>query len=70
MTITITDQQFYFGAIIFFIIMQVWQWAVIRKLQKECDRLWEQMGTLAAGISNRLIDIQKDLSTKEDKKAG
>jgi hypothetical protein len=50
--------------------MQVWQWVVITKLQKECDRLWEQMGTLVAGVSNRLIDIQKDLSTKEDKKAG
>jgi hypothetical protein len=70
MTITITDQQVYFGVIIFFIIMQVWQWVVITKLQKECDRLWEQMGTLVAGVSNRLIDIQKDLSTKEDKKAG
>lgn len=50
--------------------MQVLQWNAISKLQKECDRIWEQLGTLVAGVSNKIIDIQKDLNSKEDKKAG
>jgi len=68
MTITITEQQFYIGLIVFFVVMQIWQWVVIKKLQGECERIWEQLGTLVAGVSNRIIDIQKDLSNKEDKK--
>ena len=68
MTITITEQHFYIGLIAFLVVMQVWQWVVIKKLQRECERIWEQLGTLVAGVSNKIIDIQKDLNSKEDKK--
>jgi len=50
--------------------MQVIQWRSIRKIQDECDRLWDQLGTLVAGVSNQIISLQKDISSKEDKKAG
>ena len=70
MTVTITQEHFYIGAIVFLVLMQVLQWNAISKLQKECDRIWEQLGTLVAGVSNKIIDIQKDLNSKEDKKAG
>lgn len=68
MTVTITQEHFYIGTIVFLVLMQVLQWNAISKLQKECDRIWEQLGTLVAGVSNKIIDIQKDLNSKEDKK--
>ena len=54
MTVTITQEHFYIGTIVFLVLMQVLQWNAISKLQKECDRIWEQLGTLVAGVSKRL----------------
>ena len=70
MTVTITEQHLYIGVVVFFMVMQILQWAAIRKLQRECDRLWEQLGTIVAAVSSQLIGMQKDLNSKEDKKAG
>lgn len=70
MTITITEMQVYKGVIILFMLLQLYQWTVIKKLQNECSKLWEQVGTLVVGVSNQIIGLQKDLSKKEDKKAG
>ena len=70
MTITITQEHFYIGLIVFLMILQVLQWRSINKLKKECDRIWEQLGTLVSGVRNQIISIQKDLNSKEDKKAG
>jgi hypothetical protein len=70
MTITITQEHFYIGLIAFLMILQILQWRSINKLKKECDRIWEQLGTLVSGVSNQIISIQKDLNSKEDKKAG
>lgn len=70
MTITLTQEHLYIGIIVFLILMQILQWRYIIKLQNECERIWEQLGTLVSGVSNQIISIQKDLSTKEDKKAG
>lgn len=70
MTITLTQEHLYIGIIVFLILMQVIQWRSIIKLQNECERIWEQLGTLVSGVSNQIISLQKDLNTKEDKKAG
>lgn len=70
MTITLTQEHLYIGIIVFLILMQILQWRYIIKLQNECERIWEQLGTLVSGVSNQIISLQKDLSTKEDKKAG
>lgn len=70
MTITLTQEHLYIGTIAFLCILQVLQWVAIKRIQKECDRIWEQLGTLVSGVSNQIISLQKDLSTKEDKKAG
>lgn len=70
MTITLTQEHLYIGTIVFLTLMQILQWRSIIKLQNECERIWEQLGTLVSGVSNQIISIQKDLSTKEDKKAG
>lgn len=70
MTITITQEHLYLGVIGLLMIMQIFQWRAIYKLKGECDRIWEQLGTLVSGVSNQIISIQKDLNSKEDKKAG
>lgn len=70
MTITLTQEHLYIGVIVLLITLQVVQWIAINKLKGECDRIWEQLGTLVSGVSNQIISIQKDLNTKEDKKAG
>ena len=70
MTITITQEHLYIGVIVFLMVLQLLQWRAISKLREECDRIWEQLGTLISGVSNQIISIQKDLSSKEDKKAG
>jgi hypothetical protein len=70
MTITLTQEHLYIGVIAFLMILQIVQWRSINKLKKECDRIWEQLGTLVSGVSNQIISIQKDLNGKEDKKAG
>ncbi len=70
MTVTLTQEHLYIGVIVLLIILQVVQWVTIKKLQNECDRIWEQLGTLVSGVTNQIISIQKDLGSKEDKKAG
>ncbi len=42
MTITLTQEHLYIGVIVLLIILQVVQWVTIKKLQNECDRIWEQ----------------------------
>ncbi len=68
MTVTLTQEHLYIGVIVLLIILQVVQWVTIKKLQNECDRIWEQLGTLVSGVTNQIISIQKDLGSKEDKK--
>lgn len=68
MTITITQEHIYIGVIAFLMILQIFQWRAINKLKGECDRIWEQLGTLVSGVSNQIISIQRDLNSKEDKK--
>jgi hypothetical protein len=70
MTITLTQEHLYIGIIAFLGFLQLVQWKSIKKLQDECDKLWEQLGTLVSGVSNQIISIQKDLNSKEDKKTG
>jgi hypothetical protein len=70
MTITLTQEHFYIAVIVLLVVLQLFQWRAIYKLTAECDRIWEQLGTLVSGVSNQIISIQKDLNSKEDKKAG
>lgn len=70
MTITITSEHVYIGIIVILGLLQLFQWRVIYRLSRESNALWEQVGILAAALSNQIISIQKDLSNKQDKNAG
>lgn len=68
MTVTITGEHVYLGVIGLLMVLQIFQWRAIGKLQKECSSLWEQIRVLVVNISNQITAIQKDLDSKENKK--
>jgi len=68
MTVTLTDGVLYLIVVLLLMGIQVYQQVQIRKNRKEIDKLWEQIGTIAYSISVKMIEMQKDITTKEDKK--
>jgi hypothetical protein len=56
------------GIIILLIGIQIYQQRTIKKLEKECDDIWSQLGTLVGNISNQIISLQRDINDKQDKK--
>jgi hypothetical protein len=68
MTITLTPEHLYIGIIIILVGLQLYQLRLIKKLEKECDDIWAQLGTLVGNITSQILSLQKDLNSKEDKK--
>ena len=69
MTITITREQMYIGIIVLLILLQMYQQNQIRKIQRDCSDLWSQLGTLVANLTTQMLQMQKDINAKQDKKA-
>ena len=68
MTITFTQEHLYVGIIIVLIGIQIYQQRLIKRLEKECDDIWSQLGTLVGSISSQILSLQKDMNDKQDKK--
>ena len=68
MTITFTPEHLYIGIIVILVGLQIYQLRLINKLEKECDDIWAQLGTLVGNITSQILSLQKDLNSKEDKK--
>ena len=68
MTITFTQEHLYVGIIVILVLIQLYQQKLIKKLEKECDDIWSQLGTLVGSVSNQIISLQKDINDKQDKK--
>jgi hypothetical protein len=68
MTVTFTQEHLYVGIIIVLIGIQIYQQRTIKKLEKECDDIWSQLGTLVGSISSQILSLQKDMNDKQDKK--
>lgn len=68
MTVTFTPEHLYIGIIVILIGLQIYQLRLINKLEKECDDIWAQLGTLVGNITSQILSLQKDLNGKEDKK--
>lgn len=60
MTIILEEKHFYIGIILFLMLLQILQQRKIAKLTKEVESIWSQLGTLALGISNKIIELEKD----------
>ena len=68
MTVTFTPEHIYIGIIIILVAIQLYQQRTISKLEKECDDIWTQMGTLVGNITSQIMSLQKDINDKQDKK--
>jgi len=68
MTITFTQEHLYVGIIVVLVLIQLYQQRLIKKLEKECDDIWSQLGTLVGSVSSQIISLQKDINDKQDKK--
>jgi hypothetical protein len=68
MTVTFTQEHLYVGIIVVLIGIQIYQQRIIKKLEKECDDIWSQLGTLVGSISSQILSLQKDMNDKQDKK--
>lgn len=67
MTITVDPEHVYVGIILLLMAIQVYQWVRIKRVEKECDDLWQQLGTLLTGLTTQMMSMQKDISNKQDK---
>lgn len=67
MTINLTQEHLYVGIILILMAIQVYQQKRIAKLEKEVDDIWLQLGVLSQGVTNKLMDLLKDLNNKQDK---
>jgi hypothetical protein len=68
MTLTLTPEHLYIGIIVVLVAIQLYQQRTISKLEKECDDIWSQMGTLVGNITSQMLSMQKDINDKQDKK--
>ena len=67
MTFTITEQQFYMGIVALLLVLQVRQQWQIRKLEKENEKLWNQIGTFISALATEIVGIQKEIENKQNK---
>ena len=68
MTVTFTPEHLYIGIILILVGLQIYQLRLIHKLEKECDDIWAQLGTLVGSITRQILSLQKDINGKQDKK--
>lgn len=67
MTVTIQQEHIYIAVILFLMIMQISLHRAIKKLEQDNEKLWDQMASLLANMTNRLMELQRDISNKQDK---
>jgi len=58
----------YVAIIVVLMAIQIYQLVQTKKLEKECKDLWDQIGTLTFSVTSKILDMQKDLNNKQDKK--
>lgn len=68
MTLTFTPEQLYIGIIVVLIGIQIYQQRLIKKLEKETEDIWAQLGTLVGNLTTQILGMQKDINSKQDKK--
>jgi hypothetical protein len=70
MTFTVTETQMYTAVLLLLMILQVYQYRLIKKLEKDNSDIWAQLGTLVANLTTQMLQMQKDINSKQDKTSG
>ena len=60
MTFTITTENLYLGIIIFFMLIQIYQWKTIYKIKSEIDSIWKQIHMLTINVAAEILKLKKD----------
>ena len=68
MTINLTETTLYVVIIVVLMALKIYQLVQTKKLEKECKDLWDQIGTLTFSVTTKMLEMQKDLNDKQDKK--
>lgn len=67
MTFTITEHHFYLGIVTLLLVLQIRQQWQIRKLEKEDEKLWDQIGTFISALANQIVGMQKEIDNKQNR---
>jgi len=65
MTLTITTENLYLGIIIFFMLVQIYQWRVIYNMKSEIDSIWKQIHLLTINIAAEILKLKKEHDAEE-----
>jgi hypothetical protein len=60
MTFTITTENLYLGVILFFMIIQIYQWKVIYNIKSEVDSIWKQIHLLTMNVAAEILKLKKE----------
>ena len=64
MTVTLQESALYIGVTVLLIAIQVYQQFLIRNLQKEIRRLWEQAASSAIILFSKVDELDKKVNNK------
>jgi hypothetical protein len=67
MTFTITTENLYLGVILFFMIIQIYQWKVIYNIKSEVDSIWKQIHLLTMNVAAEILKLKKEPDGGEKK---
>jgi len=67
MTFTITTENLYLGIILFFMIIQIYQWKVIYNIKSEVDSIWKQIHLLTMNVAAEILKLKKEPDGGEKK---
>jgi hypothetical protein len=65
MTVTVAPDKIYFGICLLLLVLQVYQYYMIRKLRYELESVWTQLGIMVAAVSSKLLDLDKKVDKNE-----
>ncbi len=67
MTIELSQETIYTGAVLVLMAIQIWQHYKITKLETQTFQIWNQISILVASISGKLLDLDKKIDDRVGK---
>ncbi len=64
MTVTLQESALYIGVTVLLIGLQIYQQSMIRNLQKDIKRLWEQAASSAIILFSKVDELDKKVNNK------
>ena len=68
MTFTVTPDTIYFAICLVLLVLQVVQYAMLRKNKKEIEEVWGQIGILITTIGAKIKEVETKIEQNEKNK--